>query len=626
MNQPANIVDDNFDAQADEEITECLNLENPTSFFLFAGAGSGKTGSLVKALKHIKVQFERKMRIRGQKVAVITYTNAATNEIKNRTDHNDLFQVSTIHSFIWTLIDGFNQDIRDWLETNLIQEVEDLEEKQRKGRAGTKAESDRAKSITEKNRRIKNLPFVKKFTYSPEGNHTGRDALNHSEVIKMGADFILNKPIMRNILVNRHPFLLIDESQDTNKDLMNAFLDLETEFAGKFALGLFGDTMQRIYLDGKPDLDSGFGEGWRTPKKAMNHRSRKRIVDLINIVRSEIDNHQQRSRTDKQGGLVRFFIADSTREREEIEEIATNRMGEITGDTKWKEWDSVKRLVLEHQMAALRLGFSGLFEPLHGVDSLKTSLKDGSLPELRFFADIVLPLVRAHQAKDDFSVSNILKKHSPILDKRKIRESSRSRMEVLEDVRSGLNSIFKLWSNGHNPTFKQVLEAISQSNLFFVPVGLRPFADASEDSATAETFQDSSDELDAWRSALETPFHQIEAYSKYVKGKANFDTHQGVKGLEFPRVLVVIDDSAARGNTFSYDKLFRVKEKSEKDLKKEKEGLETGVHRTQRLFYVTCSRAEESLAVLAYVNDVDALQARILESRWFEKNEIECLK
>ena len=37
---------------------------------------------------------------------------------------------------------------------------------------------------------------------------------------------------------------------------------------------------------------------------------------------------------------------------------------------------------------------------------------------------------------------------------------------------------------------------------------------------------------------------------------APFDTHQGVKGLEFPRVFVVIDDEAARGFMFSYEKLF----------------------------------------------------------------------
>lgn len=38
--------DDVFDAKADETILACLDLDKPKSFFLYAGAGSGKTRSL----------------------------------------------------------------------------------------------------------------------------------------------------------------------------------------------------------------------------------------------------------------------------------------------------------------------------------------------------------------------------------------------------------------------------------------------------------------------------------------------------------------------------------------------------------------------------------------------------
>ena len=68
---------------------------------------------------------------------------------------------------------------------------------------------------------------------------------------------------------------------------------------------------------------------------------------------------------------------------------------------------------------------------------------------------------------------------------------------------------------------------------------------------------------------LATPFGQIEAYDRYVSGRSPFGTHQGVKGLEFPRVMVVISDDEARGFLFNYDKLFGLKEKSAADLKRE---------------------------------------------------------
>ena len=46
--------DNCLDDKVDEELLACLNLQNPKSFFLFAGAGSGKTRSLVNVLEQIK--------------------------------------------------------------------------------------------------------------------------------------------------------------------------------------------------------------------------------------------------------------------------------------------------------------------------------------------------------------------------------------------------------------------------------------------------------------------------------------------------------------------------------------------------------------------------------------------
>ena len=64
----------------------CLNLDNPKSFFLFAGAGSGKTRALVDAMKMFRERYGQEFRLAGRKVAVITYTNAACDEIKHRID------------------------------------------------------------------------------------------------------------------------------------------------------------------------------------------------------------------------------------------------------------------------------------------------------------------------------------------------------------------------------------------------------------------------------------------------------------------------------------------------------------------------------------------------------------
>ena len=74
--------DDLTDAGADETIRACLDLTAPQSFFLYAGAGSGKTRSLVNAVKDLCDRQGRQLTLSGRKIAVITYTNAACDEIK----------------------------------------------------------------------------------------------------------------------------------------------------------------------------------------------------------------------------------------------------------------------------------------------------------------------------------------------------------------------------------------------------------------------------------------------------------------------------------------------------------------------------------------------------------------
>ncbi len=52
------------------------------------------------------------------------------------------------------------------------------------------------------------------------------------------------------------------------------------------------------------------------------------------------------------------------------------------------------------------------------------------------------------------------------------------------------------------------------------------------------------------------------------------------------------------------------------------EGKETGNDRTRRLFYVACSRAEESLAIVAYSDSPEIVTKNALQFGWFEENEI----
>lgn len=62
-----------------------------------------------------------------------------------------------------------------------------------------------------------------------------------------------------------------------------------------------------------------------------------------------------------------------------------------------------------------------------------------------------------------------------------------------------------------------------------------------------EFSQGENEKVPALRNALSVPFCELEKYSSYVTDNTRFATHQGVKGLEFPRVMVIMDDAQARG-------------------------------------------------------------------------------
>ncbi|MCY1362547.1 hypothetical protein D9M69_492710 [compost metagenome] len=98
-----------------------------------------------------------------------------------------------------------------------------------------------------------------------------------------------------------------------------------------------------------------------------------------------------------------------------------------------------------------------------------------------------------------------------------------------------------------------------------------------------------------------------------------------VKGSEFQHVMVVMDDEEAGGNQFSYDKLFGAEALSAADRENVDGGNETTIDRTLRLLYVTCSRAEESLALILWAKNPKAALDAIGRSEWFVASEVTAL-
>lgn len=609
----------NIDSQVDETLEKCILATPRKSFFLFAGAGSGKTYSLVLLLKKIRDKIGQDLMLRGKNVAVITYTNAATDEIINRLDYSPVFHISTIHSFVWDVIKYYQNDIKQLYCQYLRDDIRIIGVKLDSARnKTTKTYRTNFEKMNYLKDRLERAETIEKFVYNPNGSNPEYNGLNHADVIKISAQMIMNSLMLQRIIAQRYPIFLIDESQDTKKELVDAFFSIQKNFGETFTLGLLGDQKQRIYTDGKKDMVSIIPIEWEKPVKKMNYRSAKRIVKLANAIGKDIDFHaEQVSREDAIEGFARLFIVQQGNgiNKDEVEQTVMKKMCELTKDAKWVEANTnVKILTLEHMMAARRLGFEQFFGPLSKVTKYQMNFLQGTVSELEFFTKEILPI--ADSIKEDGRIAlEILKSNSPLLSKKNIEKS----YELYLRCREETGTVAKKVNDDHS--IRKVVKAVRDSQLLTIPEVIRQACELTPDEINDEMEED----LQAWVKVMDLPISMVRKYDDYVNQHTRFDTHQGVKGLEFERVMVIIDDSEAKGFMFSYDKLFGVKELTETDIKHIEAGEESSIDRTLRLFYVTCTRAKESLAIIMYTSDPNKVRNQAINKGWFAEQEIELL-
>lgn len=605
----------NADNNIDLQLKECVSNEKRKSFFLFAGAGSGKTYSLVKLLENIQNVWGNKLMREHRQVAVITYTNAATDEIMRRIDYNPLFHVSTIHSFVWDSIKTYQKDIKARYLQRLQANIDELQAKidatKNKETKTYKANKEKINHLIE---RKEAKEKIDKFIYNPNGDNLKANSLNHSDVIEIGTQMLQENRLLQQIITQQYPFMLIDESQDTRSGLVDAFFTIQKNFPNDFTLGLIGDIKQRIYMDGKADIKNLIPADWEKPEKVMNYRCSKRIIQLANKISSVLDGSEQQARDDAPEGYVHLFLVNShnvlDKNAKELDVRA--KMSAITGDEQWNS--DVKVLTLEHSMAAVRLDFKDFYELFARLPKYQMSFLQGEMTDMTFFSNLIFPLVSMLKENDGIGVLNLLKKESPLLE----AVPDRDYPEMLGKIRKVLDELRS--SNLEEMKVSEIIEFVQRNMLFAIPGHLKLALNSKEE----EVDKDDKESL-AWVRALQLPLRQFKAYDDYVHERTPYATHQGVKGLEFPRVLVLIDEEAAKGNMFSYEKLFNVAPLSQTDIKNKEMGKENSIDRTSRLFYVTCTRAKESLAILMYTSNTDRAKQTAIHNGWFGKNEIDVL-
>lgn len=620
---------DSPDTDADREIHACIAATPPQPFVVRAGAGSGKTTSLIKALDWVMSERGASMRAKKQKVACITYTDLAANEILADVNDDPLVHVSTIHSFYWSIAKTFQADIKVWLQNDIRRRISELEaEFENYGSRVRQTTRDRNKADQERYARsLEAVANVKTFNYGV-GSDYAKGILGHEDILQL-ADFLLqNRPLFRRVVALSYPFVFIDESQDTFPGVVKSFKEVEAQMRGRFCLGFFGDPMQSIFMRGAGDIP--LEDHWRAITKPENFRCAKQILDVANAVRAQGDGMKQvrglHERVDGDlkpvEGSARMFVLPNTLNRTEALARVRAWNAATNNDEGWTTPDNaVKILVIVHRMAANRLGFGGIYSALNDKTSeaMKQGMQDGTGWPVRPFLSFALPLVAAVNAGNEFAAMNLLREFSPRLAPDAL--VGRRAADVLRELHAAVLRLVAMLDEA-GTTVGDIALHLRDAGLFgfderyervlgFVG-GIGDVAQEAETAGAAPTEGRSSD--GAMLKFFGCAAQELQPYERYVSEGSPYATQHGVKGAQFDRVIVVMDEEESDYRTYNYERVFASADARAADRARAQDGDENTWSRTLRLLYVCCTRARRGLVLTFFVADPAATLENVVAS------------
>jgi DNA helicase-2/ATP-dependent DNA helicase PcrA len=558
-------------------VYECL--KDKQSFLLEAGAGAGKTYSLVKALRFLCSRDEFKLPRNHQKIACITFTNVAKDEIIARTDRNPLIYCDTTHAFCWSLISGFQKQLRAalpaikyWAEK--FDEVGPIE--------------DRIVEYKLGHRSVKN----------------DRVSIHHDDVLPLTISLMENEKF-RRIVTDKYPIILIDEYQDTDSDWIEA---IKLRFLGQPdmpQIGFFGDHWQKIYGDGCGRIDH---PALTLIGKEANFRSVPAIVNCLNKMRPDLP---QMVKNPEEIGSIRIFHTN-------------NWLGERQTGQHWKDdlpsnvshavlevvcnklesdgWNLsakyTKILMLTHRVLADEQGYASLPRVFQRNEAF--AKKENEF--IAYFVDKLEPACSAYQERKFGQMFEALGGSIP---------SIRAKEDKIK-WSSSMEELLKLRTNG---SIGQVIDYLIKNRRPRLPDALEKQNKELEkfDRDSGEEMPRALSELEALRAV---PYKEIVSLAAYHSGYSPFETKHGVKGAEFENVLVIV----GRGwNQYNFNEMLELAQNPATVPARRQDAYE----RNRNLFYVACSRPKRRLALL-FTQRLSSQALSTLE-RWFGAEAIEAL-
>jgi len=623
------------DIEVLDEFQQIMNhIGNGNNFLLSGGAGSGKTYTLVQVIKKCIEDYPT------SKVACMTYTNAAVKEIEERVNHKNL-NVTTIHDFLWDNIKHFQDELKQSL---IVLANDDLIT--RINIPSVSPVPDDFFNVLEKGIQYK------EYLRLEEG------IISHDELLILANHLFQTYPKLNDILKDRFKFIFVDEYQDTSKLVIEIFLEHFKLSNKKNIIGFFGDAMQCIYDNTVGNLDAYKGEEddkVREVKKQQNRRNPKLVIDLANrlrtdgLVQTESNDHNAPNMNDEgtlKVGDIQFLYSDN----DNIQAVKEH-LGWDFNDSK-----NTKELNLTHNLIADKAGIRKLMN-IYNSDGIiqyknrvRKYIKDNGIDEdfsAMTFGEVtdflvgVSPTNRMQQFIDDnpelYDVarnqnwdifSKIYVDKDQLLDDKKQSEDDENKKGSKRDAL--IRHLFKIENNiflYSNKRYNEFLRAtdyrfnvrkiedkkVLKTNIeSLINVGEKTIEEViNEANENGVCLID--DKLERFIADKEYLFNRVKnvkykEFQKlyiYLEGFTPFSTQHKTKGAEFDNVLVILDNGG--WNNYNFKNLFLV------------EGSESVLERTQKLFYVCCTRSKEKLAI--YFNSPnDAVIAKAKE--WFGEENV----
>ena len=470
-----------------EQVIDCL--EHNKSFVVDAGAGSGKTHTLVEALTYLLEKRSDDYLSRGQQIVCITYTNVAVGEIESRINSDPLVRVSTIHDFLWSVISDHQKELRECiLEANKKNEetahIDDLD--------------------------LTGVPIV----YWQYGRKWQEGKIHHDDVISFASEMFLLYPKLSRLVADRYPVIFVDEYQDTQKKVVDLLLDsLMNSTKRRVTVGFFGDHMQKIYGSGVGKLERSELE---PIQKVENYRCSTEVIRVLNKLRPALQQVPAGESTLR--GSARFFYSP-----DQNASLAT--LQERLRDEGWKSDEKI--LMLTHGVISDSLGWDRIWTVYANRNhfTLENLLRKDDV-----FSDTFQTIEDALAAFDSHRYGELYTLLS--IRRRKNDERFSDPHEYKLHFSQVVERLRELCQSG---TIGEVLDHIWDNQLMPKTSRIASLEDRSHSDDKISTFLD---ELRRIR------YTQVSSLCRYLNDETQFSTKHGTKGEEYDDVIVVINDNS----------------------------------------------------------------------------------